>query len=108
MATVLSCGLQPKEVFEVVLTRLGRTFRRDNYSAMPSKLRKQPECAYNPFRMLPAAEDVLRKMMPTNAYRRLAEPGARHGAQGRTWPWNACEAKEAFLAASASCSPASP
>jgi len=53
VATVLSCGLQPKEVFEVVLT-------------------KQPECAYNPFRMLPAAEDVLRKMLPANAYRSLS------------------------------------
>ena len=42
-------------------------------SAMPWKLRKQPECAYNPFRMLPAAEDVLRKMLPANAYRRLEE-----------------------------------
>jgi len=40
---------------------------------MPWKLRKQPECAYNPFRMLPAAEDVLRKMLPANAYRRLEE-----------------------------------
>ncbi|CAE7694505.1 Elovl7 [Symbiodinium pilosum] len=53
VATVLSSGLQPKDVFEVVLT-------------------KQPECAYNPFRMLPAAEDVLRKMLPDNAFRSLS------------------------------------
>ena len=36
-------------------------------SLLPSptscRLRKQPECKYNPFRMLPAAEDVLQKAL---------------------------------------------
>eukprot|EP00928_Gymnodinium_smaydae_P081301 TRINITY_DN6484_c0_g1_i1.p1 TRINITY_DN6484_c0_g1~~TRINITY_DN6484_c0_g1_i1.p1 ORF type:complete len:759 (+),score=100.43 TRINITY_DN6484_c0_g1_i1:60-2336(+) len=47
---VIAMGLQPAEIFEKVLS-------------------KRHECRYNPFRMLPAAEDVLRTCMPSNAWK---------------------------------------
>uniref|UniRef100_A0A7S0B7Z5 PNPLA domain-containing protein n=1 Tax=Pyrodinium bahamense TaxID=73915 RepID=A0A7S0B7Z5_9DINO len=49
-ATALSVGTDPATVFEHVLE-------------------KHPECQCNPFRMLPAVEDVLRKTLPDNAWR---------------------------------------
>jgi hypothetical protein len=48
VASVLSMGMDPAEVFEMVLE-------------------KRSECKINPFRMLPAVEAVLDRMMPKNA-----------------------------------------
>lgn len=47
-AAVLCLGLEPKTIFESVLS-------------------KRHECRYNPFAMLPAVEDVVSKMLPSNA-----------------------------------------
>lgn len=47
-AAVLCLGVEPKDVFEEIL-------------------QKRYECRYNPFRMLPAVEDVLRRMLPSNS-----------------------------------------
>merc|ERR1719386_433557 len=48
VGAVLSLGLKPKDCFEMVLA-------------------KREECKWNPFRMLPAVEDVVNKMLPRNA-----------------------------------------
>jgi hypothetical protein len=53
VAATLSLGLDPKDVFEMVVS-------------------KQPECKFNPFRMLPAVEDVLRQMLPVSAWKILS------------------------------------
>ncbi|CAK9065871.1 unnamed protein product [Durusdinium trenchii] len=53
VATALGTGLNVRDVFEMVVA-------------------KQPECKYNPFAMLPAAEDVLQKAMPDNAHKSLS------------------------------------
>ncbi|CAJ1365310.1 unnamed protein product [Effrenium voratum] len=53
VATVLGTGLQPSDVFEMVL-------------------RKQPACAYNPFKMLPAVEEVLSEALPANSHQTLS------------------------------------
>jgi len=53
VAAALSMGMPPSEVFESVLS-------------------KHPECKYNPFRMLPAVEHVVRSSLPANAYLSLS------------------------------------
>eukprot|EP00931_Biecheleriopsis_adriatica_P067181 TRINITY_DN41369_c0_g1_i1.p1 TRINITY_DN41369_c0_g1~~TRINITY_DN41369_c0_g1_i1.p1 ORF type:complete len:738 (+),score=99.49 TRINITY_DN41369_c0_g1_i1:196-2214(+) len=52
VAAVLSMGMEPSAVFEMVLE-------------------KREECKYNPFRMLPAVEDILHRAMPDNGYQSL-------------------------------------
>mmetsp|Transcript_12746 Transcript_12746/g.36149 ORF Transcript_12746/g.36149 Transcript_12746/m.36149 type:complete len:787 (+) Transcript_12746:58-2418(+) len=51
-ACALSVGLDPAQVFEMVLA-------------------KHAECRFNPFRMLPAAEDILRRCLPGNCGRSM-------------------------------------
>ncbi|CAE7450774.1 ELOVL7 [Symbiodinium natans] len=53
VASTLSCGLNPKDCFEEVL-------------------KTHPECARNPFKLLPAVEATLRKCLPPNSYRCLS------------------------------------
>lgn len=53
VATALGTGLRPREIFEMVV-------------------KKQPECKYNPFRMLPAAEEVLQKALPETSHESLS------------------------------------
>jgi hypothetical protein len=52
VAGVLSLGLDPADVFELVLS-------------------KRHECRFNPFRMLPAVEDVVHKILPRHAWQCL-------------------------------------
>ncbi|CAK9108180.1 Elongation of very long chain fatty acids protein 7 (3-keto acyl-CoA synthase Elovl7) (ELOVL fatty acid elongase 7) (ELOVL FA elongase 7) (Very long chain 3-ketoacyl-CoA synthase 7) (Very long chain 3-oxoacyl-CoA synthase 7) [Durusdinium trenchii] len=53
VAATLATGLNVRECMEMVL-------------------KKQPECMYNPFRVFPAAEDVLHKVLPDNAHESLS------------------------------------